>query len=83
MVGLPQDCHHLPLHKFATVVARRAVETLEVHGAQAVPVPHEETAVSQVTATHCTQTHTHTDKYTTAKKNEGSSTKTFAEFIPK
>lgn len=61
MVGLPQDRHHLPLHKFPAVVAERAVKPLEVQRAEAVAVLHEEATLSQVTAAHCTQdTHKHT-----------------------
>lgn len=52
MVGLSQDGDHLPLHEFAAVGARRAVEALEVHRAEAVAVPHEEAAQSQITAAH-------------------------------
>lgn len=57
MVGLAQDCHHLPLDELAAVVAQRAVEPLEVHRAEAVAAPHEEAALSQVAATHCGRTH--------------------------
>lgn len=56
MVGLPQDRHHLALHKLPAVVAGRAVKPLEVQGAQIVTVPHEEAAPSHVTATNCTHT---------------------------
>lgn len=57
MVGLAQDCHHLPLHELAAVVAERAMEPLEVQRAEAVAAPHEEAALSQVAAAHCTHTH--------------------------
>lgn len=58
MVGLPQDRHHLTLHKFPAVVAQRAVKPLEVQGAQVVPVPHEEAALGHVAATNCTHRET-------------------------
>lgn len=53
MVGLAQDCHHLPLHELAAVVAQCAVEPLEVQRAEVVAAPHEEATLSQVAATHC------------------------------
>lgn len=56
VVSLPQNCDHLSLHKFPTVVAERAVKPLEVQRAEVVTVLHEEATMSQVTATHCTQT---------------------------
>lgn len=54
VVGLPQDCHHLTLHKFPAVVAGCAMKPLEVQGTQIVTVPHEEPALSHVAATNCT-----------------------------
>lgn len=53
MVGLAQDCHHLPLYELAAVVAECAVEPLEVQRAEAVAAPHEEATLTQVAATHC------------------------------
>lgn len=57
MVGLPQDCDHLPFHKIPTVGANRAVEPLEVQRAEVVPVPLEEATLTQVAPTHFTKTH--------------------------
>lgn len=57
MVGLPQDCDHLSLHKFPTVDAERAMKPLEVHRAKKVTILHEEATLTQVTATDCTHTH--------------------------
>lgn len=59
MVGLPQDRHHLALHKFPAVVAGRAMKPLEVQGAQIVTVPHKEAALSHVAAANCTHADTH------------------------
>lgn len=59
MVGLPQDRHHLALHKFPAVVAGRAMKPLEVQGAQIVTVPHKEAALSHVAATNCTHAERH------------------------
>lgn len=52
VVGLPQHCHHLPLHKLPTVAAHCAVQPLEVQRAQEVAIFHEEAALNQVTATY-------------------------------
>lgn len=51
MVGLPQDCDHLSLHKFPTVDAERAMKPLEVHRAKKVTILHKEATLTQVTAT--------------------------------
>lgn len=59
VVGLPQDRDHLALHKLPAVVAERAVKPLEVQRAEEVPVLLEEATLGQVTAAHCTPTHTH------------------------
>lgn len=59
MVGLPQDRHHLALHKFPTVVAGRAVKSLEVQRAQIVAVSYEEAALSHVAPTNCTHAERH------------------------
>ena len=56
VVGLPQDCDHLPLYKFPTIVAKCAMKPLEVQRTEVVSIPHEEATLSQVTATHCTNT---------------------------
>ncbi len=56
MVGLPQDCDHLSLHKFPTVDAECAMKPLEVHRAKIVTILHEEATLTQVTATDCTHT---------------------------
>lgn len=56
VIGLPQDCDHLSLHKFPTVFAERAVKPLEVQRAEVVAILHEEATLSQVTATHCART---------------------------
>lgn len=71
MVGLPQDRHHLTLHKIPAVVADRAVKPLEVQGAQILPVPHEEAALSHVAATNCT--HAKTCSNRDQLNNKGSS----------
>lgn len=55
MVGLPQDRHHLTLHKFTAIVAECAVKPLEVQGAQIFTVPQKEAALSHVAAANCTQ----------------------------
>lgn len=56
VVSLPQDCDHFSLHKFPTVVAERAMKSLEVHWTEVVTVPHEKAWLTQVTATHCKKT---------------------------
>lgn len=65
VVGLPQDCHHLALHKFPAAVAGRAMEPLEVQGAEVVTVPQKEAALSHVAATNCT-----TQRDTGSKRNQ-------------
>lgn len=60
MVGLPQDRHHVALHKLPTAVAERAVKPLEVQRTKVVAALHEEAGLGHVTATYCNYTHTHT-----------------------
>lgn len=52
MIALPQHGDDLSLHVLPTVGAGGAVEALEVHGTQAVPVLYEEAGLGQVTAAH-------------------------------
>lgn len=68
MVGLPQDRHHLALHKLPAVIAGRAMSPLEVQGAQIVPVPQKEAALSHVAATNCTQAERHGFEQESAKE---------------
>lgn len=78
VVGLPQDCHHLTLHKFPAFVAGRAMKPLEVQGTQIVTVPHEEPALSHVAPTNCT--HAEKKQVVTELNNKHSSSQVLNAF---
>lgn len=54
VIGLAQSGDHFPLHKVSTAIAARAVHALVVQRAQIFSILHEEAALGEITAAHCT-----------------------------